>query len=131
MNLRYSRELRDNLAMLRRVLVSTPTGAQVPLSQLAELEIKKGPPVHQERERAAQRLDLHRPRRRGRRNLGRRGPKETLARELELPAGYSITWSGQYEYMERAWQRLLMVGQSRLRQWYGNSSARPENPVHH
>ncbi|MBW2313825.1 MAG: efflux RND transporter permease subunit, partial [Deltaproteobacteria bacterium] len=43
-NLRYSRELRDNLPALRRVLVTTPTGAQVPLSQLAKLEIRKGPP---------------------------------------------------------------------------------------
>ncbi len=107
-NLRYSRELRDNLAMLRRVLVSTPTGAQVPLSQLADLEIAKGPPsIKSENARlnAWIYIDLEGV------DVGTwvNRAKRTLARELDLPAGYSLTWSGQYEYMERAARRLQMV----------------------
>ena len=107
-NLRYSRELRDNLTMLRRVLVPTPTGAQIPLSQLADLKIEKGPPSiksENARPNAWIYVDL---------DGGDVGTwvgraKQTLARELRLPAGYSLTWSGQYEHMERAAERLLIV----------------------
>ena len=107
-NLRYSRELRDNLTMLRRVLVQTPTGAQIPLSQLAELKIEKGPPSiksENARPNAWIYVDLDGV------DVGTwvGRAKETLARELRLPAGYSLTWSGQYEYMERAAERLLIV----------------------
>ena len=107
-NLRYSRELRDNLTMLRRVLVPTPTGAQIPLSQLADLRIKKGPPSiksENARPNAWIYVDLDGV------DIGTwvGRAKETLARELRLPAGYSLTWSGQYEYMERAAERLLVV----------------------
>ena len=107
-NLRYSRELRDNLTMLRRVLVPTPTGAQIPLSQLADLRIKKGPPSiksENARPNAWIYVDLDGV------DVGTwvGRAKETLARELRLPAGYSLTWSGQYEYMERAAERLLIV----------------------
>ncbi len=107
-NLRYSRELRDNLPMLRRVLVSTPVGAQVPLSQLAKLEIRKGPPsIKSENARLnawiyvdLDGVDVGT-------WVGR--ARKTLADRLELPAGYSIAWSGQYEYMERAADRLRVV----------------------
>ena len=107
-NLRYSRELRDNLTMLRRVLVPTPTGAQIPLSQLADLRIKKGPPSiksENARPNAWIYVDLDGV------DVGTwvGRAKETLARELRLPAGYSLAWSGQYEYMERAAERLLVV----------------------
>jgi Cu(I)/Ag(I) efflux system membrane protein CusA/SilA len=107
-NLRYSRELRDNLPMLRRVLVSTPVGAQVPLSQLAKLEIRKGPPsIKSENARLnawiyvdLDGVDVGT-------WVGR--ARKTLADSLELPAGYSLAWSGQYEYMERAASRLRVV----------------------
>jgi Cu(I)/Ag(I) efflux system membrane protein CusA/SilA len=107
-NLRYSRELRDNLTMLQRVLVSTPTGAQVPLSQVARLEIRKGPPsIKSENARlnAWIYVDLEGV------DVGTwvARAKKTLARELDVPAGYTISWSGQYEYMERAAQRLRVV----------------------
>jgi Cu(I)/Ag(I) efflux system membrane protein CusA/SilA len=107
-NLRYSRELRDNLTMLRRVLVPTPTGAQVPLSQLAELELRKGPPsIKSENARlnAWIYVDLTGV------DVGTwvSRARETLAAELELPDGYSLTWSGQYEYMARAAKRLRVV----------------------
>jgi Cu(I)/Ag(I) efflux system membrane protein CusA/SilA len=90
------------------VRVSTPTGAQVPLAQLADLEIRKGPPAiksENARINAWIYIDLEGV------DVGTwvEGARETLARELELPAGYSITWSGQYEYMERAAKRLRIV----------------------
>ena len=44
-NVRYSRELRDNLAVLKRILIPTPSGAQIPLNYVTDIEIKKGPPV--------------------------------------------------------------------------------------
>jgi Cu(I)/Ag(I) efflux system membrane protein CusA/SilA len=107
-NLRYPRELRDNLVMLRRVLVPTPTGAQVPLSQLAHLEIRKGPPAiksENARLNAWIYIDLEGV------DVGTwvAHARETLDRELELPVGYNLAWSGQYEYMERAARRLQLV----------------------
>jgi len=107
-NLRYPRELRDNLTMLRRVLVPTPVGAQVPLEQLATLEIRKGPPAiksENARLNAWVYVDLEGV------DVGTwvTRARQTLSRELDLPAGYSISWSGQYEYMERAMERLRVV----------------------
>ena len=107
-NLRYARELRDNIASLRRVLVPTPGGAQVPLEQLVALEIRKGPPsIKSENARlnAWIYVDLEGI------DVGTyvANAKQVLAREFTLPAGYSLVWSGQYEYMERAAERLRMV----------------------
>jgi Cu(I)/Ag(I) efflux system membrane protein CusA/SilA len=107
-NLRYARELRDNIASLRRVLVPTPSGAQVPLEQLVALEIRKGPPsIKSENARlnAWIYVDLEGI------DVGTyvANAKQVLAREFTLPAGYSLVWSGQYEYMERAAERLRIV----------------------
>ena len=107
-NLRYSRELRDNIAALRRVLVPTPSGAQVPLEQLVALEIRKGPPLiksENARLNAWIYVDLEGI------DVGTyvANAKQVLAREFTLPAGYSLVWSGQYEYMERANKRLRTV----------------------
>ncbi len=107
-NLRYSRELRDNMAMLKRVLVPTPNGAQVPLSQLSTLVVRKGPPsIKSENARLNSWIyvDLDGV------DVGTwvARAKKTLEREFVLPAGYSLAWSGQYEYMERAAARLQIV----------------------
>jgi Cu(I)/Ag(I) efflux system membrane protein CusA/SilA len=107
-NLRYPRELRDNLSMLRRVLVPTPTGAQVPLEQLTRLEFRNGPPsIKSENARlnAWIYIDLENI------DVGTyvARAKEILASAIDIPAGYTITWSGQYEYMERAAKRLRIV----------------------
>ena len=107
-NLRYPRELRDNLPMLRRVLVPTPAGAQVPLEQLARIEIRKGPPsikTEGARLNAWIYVDLEDI------DVGTyvAHAKETLARAIDLPPGYTLNWSGQYEYMERAAKRLRVV----------------------
>jgi len=107
-NVRYSRELRDNLPALQRVLISTPSGTHVPLSYVASFEIVKGPPMiksENARKNAWVYVDL-----RGI-DVGTyvKNAKEVIAAEVEIPNGYSIIWSGQYEYMERANERLKIV----------------------
>jgi Cu(I)/Ag(I) efflux system membrane protein CusA/SilA len=108
-NVRYSRELRDDIERLNRVLVSTPMGgAQVPLAQLAELSIHKGPPAiksENARKTAWIYVDLKGV------DVGSyvKRAREIVDREVKFPPGYSIVWSGQYEYMERARKTLNIV----------------------
>jgi Cu(I)/Ag(I) efflux system membrane protein CusA/SilA len=107
-NLRYSRELRDDLTALRRVLVATPVGPQVPLEQLAHIEIRKGPPAiktENARPNAWIYVDLEGI------DVGTyvTRARRTVAQRVELPAGYHIAWSGQYEYLERAASRLKVI----------------------
>jgi len=107
-NLRYSRELRDDISSLRRVLVATPAGGQVPLEQLATLRFAKGPPsikTENARPNAWVSVDLEGI------DVGTyvKNAKSALERELELPPGYSLVWSGQFEYLERAQERLLLI----------------------
>lgn len=107
-NLRYPRELRDTPETLREILVATPNGGQVPLGQLAKIVLRQGPPSiksENARPNAWIYVDL-----RGI-DIGSwvKRAKEELAQNFELPPGYSLSWSGQYEYMERAQQRLLLI----------------------
>ena len=107
-NLRYSRELRDDIFSLRRVLVPTPNGASVPLEQLASLEFTKGPPAiktENARPNAWIYIDLQGI------DVGTyvQNAKVELAERLELPPGYTLTWSGQFEYLERAQNRLALI----------------------
>jgi Cu(I)/Ag(I) efflux system membrane protein CusA/SilA len=107
-NVRYPRELRDDVNRLRETLVSTPAGLQVPLGQLAELDIHDGPPAiksENARPNAWVYVDL-----RGI-DVGTwvERARQEVAERVELPAGYTIFWSGQYEYMERARKRLLVI----------------------
>jgi Cu(I)/Ag(I) efflux system membrane protein CusA/SilA len=107
-NLRYPRELRDNVAELQRVLIPTPSGTQIPLSLVAELELSRGPPAIKSegaRPNAWVYVDIKTS------DIGGfvTEAKEVLAREVAIPAGYTLTWSGQFEYMERAAKRLQMV----------------------
>ena len=107
-NLRYSRELRDDLPALRGVLVPTPMGAHVPLGRLAEIAYAEGPPsIKSEggRPNAWVYVDI--------RDVDVGGYVETarraVAAQVELPAGYTIAWSGQYEFLQRAERRLAFV----------------------
>ena len=107
-NLRYKRELRDNLPALRRVLVSTPSGAQVPLAQVAKLRIHKGPAViksENARRTAWIYVDLTTT------DVGGwvARAKKAVAESTEIPAGYTIVWSGQYEYIEAANKKLAIA----------------------
>ncbi len=107
-NLRYSRELRDNLTALKRVLVSAPTGARIPLEYVADLKITNGAPViksENARYTSWIYVDIRNI------DIGSYVAKaqKAVAASVKLPEGYSITWSGQYEYMQRAKQRLKIV----------------------
>ena len=107
-NVRYNRELRDNISDLNRVLIPTPTGAQIPLSYVADADIRKGPPViksENARKTAWLYVDI--------RNIDVgsyvQNARQAVEAEVDFPEGYSLVWSGQYEYMQRAQQRLRIV----------------------
>jgi len=107
-NLRYSRELRDSINKLRRVIIPTPTGAQIPISHVADIYIRKGAPViksENARNTGWIYVDITGI------DVGTYVKRAQIAikEELKLPEGYSIVWSGQYEYMERAAKRLRIV----------------------
>ncbi len=107
-NIRYPRELRDNAERLREILVATPTGLQVPLGQLARIDIHQGPPAiktENARPNAWVYIDL-----RGR-DVGSwvEEAKPIVAAKVKLPPGYTIFWSGQYEYMVAAKKRLSLI----------------------
>ena len=107
-NVRYARELRDDLPKLRRVLVPTPSGAQVPIEQLATIELRTGPPmINNEEGFKAGRLYVDV----AGRDLGSyvEDARKAVAGRVEVPAGYQLLWSGQYEYMLRVKERLLVV----------------------
>tara|TARA_R110002126_G_C10490543_1_gene503770 strand:+ start:10836 stop:13991 length:3156 start_codon:yes stop_codon:yes gene_type:complete len=107
-NLRYPRELRDNLESLKRVLIPTPTGTQVPLAQVAEIKTSRGAPViksEDARPNAWIYVDLKTS------DIGGfvTDAKKVVAEKVKIPAGYTVAWSGQFEYMERANTRLKIV----------------------
>ncbi|MGZ4956934.1 MAG: efflux RND transporter permease subunit, partial [Methylobacter sp.] len=107
-NLRYPRDMRDNLEALRRVLIPTPTGSQIPLTSVADINFKRGTDViktEDARPNAWVYVDIKTS------DIGGyvEQAKKTLAERVTLPAGYTVTWSGQFEYMERAAERLRIV----------------------
>ena len=107
-NVRYGRELRDNPTALKKVLVPTPTGVQVPLEYLTDVIIRKGPPMiksENARTTAWVYVDIHDI------DVGSyvNNAKEVVNAQVRFPDGYSVVWSGQYEYMQRAAERLRIV----------------------
>ncbi len=107
-NLRYPRELRDNLESLRRVLIPTPTGTQIPLSLVAELKLRRGPPAVKTENATPNAwiyVDIKTS------DIGGyvAAAKQQVADTVRIPPGYSLVWSGQFEYMERAAARLKVV----------------------
>ncbi len=107
-NVRYPRELRDDPERLSRVLIPTPSGAQIPLGQLAHIELRRGAPAiksEDARPNAWVYVDINTT------DVGGfvAKAKQVLAEKVEIPTGYAISWSGQYEYMERAAARLRIV----------------------
>ncbi|RLA08086.1 MAG: CusA/CzcA family heavy metal efflux RND transporter, partial [Gammaproteobacteria bacterium] len=107
-NLRYPRDLRSDLESLKRVLVATPTGAQIPLGMVSELSLRRGPPViksENARPNAWIYVDISTA------DIGGfvAKAKQALADEVTIPPGYTVSWSGQFEYMERAANRLRIV----------------------
>ena len=107
-NLRYGREQRDNVDDLKRVLVPTPTGAQVPMGQLADFTVHKGPMVIKTegtRPNAWVYVDLKTS------DIGTyvKNAQRIVAKNILMPTGYSLVWSGEFEYMQHANQRLMVV----------------------
>jgi len=107
-NIRYPRELRDNMQSLKRVLISTPTGTQIPLSLVTELTLRRGPPsvkTENATPNAWVYVDIKTS------DIGGyvEEAKQMVAEHVKIPAGYSLVWSGQFEYMERANERLKVV----------------------
>lgn len=106
-NLRYLRELRDDPDKLRRVLVDTPAGAQVPLAQLAALRFVSGAPsIRDENAMLAGYVFVDM----AGRDVGSyvEDLKQVVREKVPLPTGYTIMWSGQYEYMQRVRERLTI-----------------------
>jgi len=107
-NLRYPRGRRDSVGKLRELAVVTPSGQQIPLSAVADIRVEDGPPM----------IKSENARRNGWIFIDIEGvdlgtyvaaARKAVSDQVELPAGYSLNWSGQYEYMERARERLLVV----------------------
>jgi Cu(I)/Ag(I) efflux system membrane protein CusA/SilA len=105
-SLRYAREYRDDPAMLERVLVATPSGAQVPLSQVAEVRTVTGPPmVRSEDGKLVGYVFLDTTRAMS----DYIADAQRVVASLPLPSGVRIAWVGQFQYLERARARLAVV----------------------
>ena len=107
-NLRYFQDYRQNLPALRRILISTPEGSQVPVEQVADIQVHQGPDMIKSegsRRAAWVFVDIHDI------DVGTyiAKAKEAIAAHLKIPAGYSLIWSGQFEYMEAARKRLQVI----------------------
>lgn len=107
-NLRYPRDWRDSLARLRDLPVVTPTGAQVALQEVADIRIEDGPALiktENARLNGWIYVDIEN------RDLGSyvQDAQKAVAENVTLPPGYTVSWSGQYEYLLRAKQRLSIV----------------------
>ncbi len=107
-NLRYPRDVRDSVSKLRLLPIVTPSGAQITLSDVAEVSVTDGPPMIKSENARLNGwifVDIEG------RDLGSYIQEAMAAvdAQLDLPAGYSLNWSGQYEYMQRAKERLAIV----------------------
>ncbi|HSD40075.1 MAG TPA: efflux RND transporter permease subunit [Rhodocyclaceae bacterium] len=107
-NLRYPREMRDSVEKLRQLPVVTARGAQIVLSDVADVHIADGPPMLKSENARLSGwvyVDI--------RDRDLRSAVQEMQRvvsaEVKLPAGYAISWSGQFEFMERAAARLKVV----------------------
>ncbi len=107
-NVRYPRELRDDPEKLREVLVPAMSGAQIPLGQVASVSVLQGPMAVKTEDAFPVTtifVDI------GERDVGGyvEEAKRLVSDRLVLPAGYTLVWSGQYEFMERVAQRMKIV----------------------
>ncbi len=107
-NVRYARDFREDLTKLRRVLVPTMSGAQVPLAELADIEFTSGPAMLRDENGMLSGyvyVDL------AGRDVGGyvEDAKKAVQQQLDIPTGYTMTWSGQYENMQRVRELLKIV----------------------
>jgi Cu(I)/Ag(I) efflux system membrane protein CusA/SilA len=107
-NVRYARELREDPEHLKRVLVPTPSGAQIPLAQLARFDVAMGPSMVRDENGSLAGIvyvDVE-----GRDLAGYvQDAKRRIAERVELPTGASLIWAGSYEYLLRAQDRMKIV----------------------
>ena len=107
-SVRYPREIRDSVEKLRNLPVLTERGAQIRLGDVADIRISDGPPMlKSENARLSSwvYIDLH-----GRAlSSAVRDMQQAVAQQVRLPAGYSLSWSGQFEFLERATAKLKIV----------------------
>jgi Cu(I)/Ag(I) efflux system membrane protein CusA/SilA len=107
-SVRYARDFREDLDALKRVLVSTPSGAQLPISALADIDFRTGPPsIRNENGQlvgfvfvdvTTEDIDGY-----------VRTATQRLQERVKFPPGYYMQWAGQFEYLKSAEQRLAMV----------------------
>jgi len=107
-NIRYPRETRDSLEELRNLPIVTPSGSRIPLGEVADIRVEMGPAMiksENARPNGWTFVDLDG------RDLGSyvAEAQKVVSEQVKLPAGYSISWSGQYEYMVRAKEKLSVV----------------------
>ncbi len=107
-NVRYARDFRDDLEKLKRVLITTGEGINVPLAQIADLEFRQGPAMIRNENGLLSGyvyVDIEGV------DIGTyvKAAKKHLTGKLKLPTGYSLQWSGQYENMTRVRERLKLV----------------------
>jgi len=107
-NVRYPREIRDSVEMIRNLSVLTERGAQIRLRDVADIRISDGPPMLKSENARLSGwvyVDLHG------HDLSSavRDMQRAVTQEVKLPPGYSISWSGQFEFLERATQKLKIV----------------------
>lgn len=107
-NIRYPKDVRNSLEKINNLPIVTPTGAQIPLSEVAKISIDSGPGMiktENSRVNGWIYVDIKGS------DIGSYvdAAKQLLAEKINLPAGYSISWSGQFEYMERAVEKLMTV----------------------
>jgi len=107
-SVRYARDFREDPARLERVLIATPSGAQIPLAQVARLEFRMGPPMI--RSESGQLLGLVSV------DPGERPvvdyvaqARRVVAEQVKLPAGVRLEWAGLYQHWERARARLVLL----------------------
>jgi Cu(I)/Ag(I) efflux system membrane protein CusA/SilA len=108
-NLRYPQRVRDSVEQLRLLPIVTPQGARIALADVADVEVVDGPPViksEDARPNGWTYVDI------ADRDIGSyvAEAQKIVAENVDLPTGYSLAWSGQYEYMVRAKERLQIVG---------------------
>jgi len=107
-HVRYGRSYRESLTELKRVLVPLPSGAQIPLGQIADLVIRSGPSMIRNENGLRSGyvfIDV------ADRDIGSYigEARNAVAEELKIPAGYNLEWSGQYENMQRVRSRLAII----------------------
>ena len=107
-NVRYNRDFRDNVEALRRVLIATPSGAQIPIDEVAKISFSRGPAMIRDEDGALTGyvyIDLNT------KDYGGfvKRAESALRQKLALPAGYTYKWSGEYEFEQRAKERLQLI----------------------